>query len=58
MNMTPEERDYEWRYRFNERIGIMTDGQPPTDRQIQLAKIEADEAIRRLKHAVNGENAP
>lgn len=42
------ERKAEWDYRFSERLGLITDGRVPTEREIQIAKVEADEAVSRL----------
>lgn len=40
---------YEHSVIFNTRLGLMTDGKPATERQIQAAKIEADAAVRGLR---------
>lgn len=43
MNESPE-----WQYRYDERIGILCGTNQPTPQQVDLAKREADEAIRKL----------
>lgn len=40
----------EWNYRFDERIGILTDGKrEPTKEEIRIATKEADEAVKLLQ---------
>lgn len=39
---------------FNERLGLMTDGRPATERQVQQAKIWADEHCERVKRMTPG----
>jgi len=46
--LTTEEMIAEWRYRYDERLGIMCEGREPTDEQKNIAGQEADEAIRQL----------
>lgn len=46
---TPEQLRVEWFYQFNERVGIMADGRTATDRQVQEAKIYADQVIEKLR---------
>ena len=40
----------EYDYRFRERIGILTQGErDPTFEEIEMAKADADEAVRKMK---------
>jgi hypothetical protein len=45
-----QEMEVEWRYRYHERIGMMCDAADPTDRQKQIARCEADEAVAKLRN--------
>lgn len=36
-------------YRFKERIGMLTDGRPPTDAEIDFATAETEKEMRELK---------
>lgn len=49
------EKDWkdEWNYLYNERLGMVCEGRAPTDREMQLAKMEADRIIAELKRAAN-----
>lgn len=47
--MTERELQAEWRYRYEERLGIMCGDGDPTDEQRGIAMAEADEAIEKLK---------
>lgn len=44
-----QEDEIEWRYRYEERLAIMCGNGQLNDRQIQIAKLEADEAIKSLR---------
>jgi len=46
---TKDELAAEWRYRREERIGILCGSATPTPEQEALARAEADEAVRRLR---------
>jgi hypothetical protein len=45
----------EWLYRYQERLGILCQGETPTEQQEQLAKAEADRAIAELSAFVETE---
>ena len=51
--MTPADLAQEWQYRFNERMGLLTDGRPvsPEDQQMfeRMASEEADTVVQTLK---------
>jgi vacuolar-type H+-ATPase subunit H len=48
--MTEEQLQEERRYRFEERLGIMTDGKrEPTPEEITAAERDADEDIENLR---------
>ena len=51
--MTPSEISDEWKYRFEERMSILTDGQPVTPSQRmefeRMAMDEADAVVESLK---------
>lgn len=51
--MTPKQQ-IEWQYRFDERLGILCEGKPPTIMQEVIARTEAD-AWRFEDQCVNGE---
>lgn len=46
---TREELESEWKYRFDERVGILADGRTATEREVQWAKIEVDLTAQELK---------
>lgn len=46
---TPADLRAEHDYIFNERLGLMTDGRPATERQGQPAKVWADEHCERVR---------
>lgn len=46
-----------WQYTFDERIGIMTEGDPPNEAQVAIARQEADEAAQRLKVELENKKA-
>lgn len=48
--MTEEDKK-EFRYRYDERLGILTDGRDPTKEQIALAFKCAKECMRRINEA-------
>jgi uncharacterized FlaG/YvyC family protein len=50
-NMKTEELITEWRYRYDEMLGMMgvTAKDKPTDEQDRIAKEEADAVMERLK---------
>jgi hypothetical protein len=43
--MTADQRQ-EYRYRYDERLGILCGKDEPTDEQIKIAKSEADEWLK------------
>jgi hypothetical protein len=47
--MTAADYQAEWKYRFEERVGILADGRTVTQREVQQAKIEADGVVERLR---------
>jgi hypothetical protein len=48
--MTPEEINAEWNYRYQERLGILIDGnRQPTKEDHNLAWKEATEILAKLK---------
>ena len=49
--MTPEESQTEWRYRVEERLGILAGAGEPTPEQRALAVREANEALIELDSA-------
>lgn len=44
-----------WQYIYDERIGIMTEGDPPNEAQVAIARDEADAAMRRLKEELESQ---
>lgn len=48
--MTTDELAAEWRYRYEERLGILCGGEKPTLEQEKIAHREADDAVERLKN--------
>lgn len=47
-NMTTDETR-EWKYRYDERLGILCGANKPTAEQIRMAREEADRAIEELR---------
>lgn len=39
----------EWEYIYEERLGIMTEGDEPSDRQREIARDEADAHVEKCK---------
>lgn len=52
-SLTPAEARAEFDYRFCERIGMMTDGAPPSAEQTEFAQAETMKEMRLLKNACN-----
>lgn len=51
--MTAEELQYEWKYRYDERLGILECFGTPTPEQNKIAREEADAHIAKLKAESN-----
>jgi hypothetical protein len=49
--LTVAESRAEFDYRFQERIGMMTDGNPPSEEQIAFAQAETMREVRLVKNA-------
>ena len=47
--MTHEQYREEWKVVYQTRLGMMCENGKPTERQKQIAKIEADEHIEKLR---------
>ena len=47
--MTIDERDEEWNYRYQERLGILCGAADPTPEQDALARGEADQIVGQLE---------
>lgn len=45
----PDEFAEEWRYIYEERLGILCEDKPPTAAQTEIARKEADEHVRQLR---------
>lgn len=48
MKLTESERHEEWAYRYQERLAMLCGDSEPSERQQQIAKIEADQALEYL----------
>jgi hypothetical protein len=51
--MTPEELEIEWKYRYEERLGILCGDAEPTSEQKAIALKEANQAIIELTSSPN-----
>jgi len=49
IDMTESEITAEWKYRYEERLGILCGAETPTEEQESIARREADGAIEKLK---------
>jgi hypothetical protein len=47
--MTEDELKSEWRYRYEERLGILCGSDKPTPEQIKMASDEADHHVAALR---------
>ena len=54
-NISFQELQSCWQYVYDERIGIMAEGEPPNEAQVAIAREEADAAMRRLKEELESQ---
>jgi hypothetical protein len=55
---TEEQLQAEWKYRYEERLGILCGAETPDEDAVRIAKTEADEAIQSLSPQPGGLEHP